>query len=601
METENDLLRAVRSLHRALSEMTLRLDVPSAALFRTERAALVRQLDDYLIPRLAAPDAPLLAVIGGPTGAGKSTLLNSVLGAAVSPSGVLRPTTRRPVLAHHPDDAAWFADNRVLSALTRTTPDDTTQTSQVDPAGEELAPAAGSPLVLVPTTAIPAGLAIVDSPDIDSVVQANRVLARHLLDAADLWLFVITPARYADAIPWDLLHQGADRGAATAVVLDRIPATALADVRPHVAALLRDRGHTQTPVFTVPETTIADDGLLSADVAAPIRSWLTAVSRDPQMRRMVIKRTLTGTVRSVQRRARALEPALAAQQDAHAELGDVVTDEFVRARERARRATVDGSLLRGDVAAQWQGFSSTRVEPLKEALHDALHVMIAAQVGLAAREVARKWRVAWGGFTLLQRNPELSDSAAQAQEHAAHAVRDWQNELQEDVAELIGEQDLRGHHYRENEAAALVTVALLGAEVIPHDSRESSPEEPAPQENVLGEQVIDVRSNAAADNNSSVLSHSSEDKTELAVRSTIDTSGIVNTELAHTARKNLESIFGAETISVLIAAATAGLQSRIDELIISDRTRFEFALDVSRGSVSSIALDHVVRMFEEVG
>jgi hypothetical protein len=49
---------------------------------------------------------------------------------------------------------------------------------------------------------IPAGLALLDAPDIDSVVVENRQLAAQLLAAADLWLFVTSAARYADAVPW---------------------------------------------------------------------------------------------------------------------------------------------------------------------------------------------------------------------------------------------------------------------------------------------------------------------------------------------------------------------------------------------------------------
>ncbi|MGW7595508.1 dynamin family protein, partial [Streptomyces rubiginosohelvolus] len=61
----------------------------------------------------------LLAVIGGSTGAGKSTLVNSLVGRRVSEAGVLRPTTRTPVLVCHPDDQHWFAGVRVLPQLTR--------------------------------------------------------------------------------------------------------------------------------------------------------------------------------------------------------------------------------------------------------------------------------------------------------------------------------------------------------------------------------------------------------------------------------------------------------------------------------------------------
>jgi glycosyltransferase involved in cell wall biosynthesis len=43
-------------------------------------------------------------------------------------------------------------------------------------------------LQLVPTAALPAGLALLDSPDIDSVLAENRVLANQLLAAADAFV-----------------------------------------------------------------------------------------------------------------------------------------------------------------------------------------------------------------------------------------------------------------------------------------------------------------------------------------------------------------------------------------------------------------------------
>ena len=42
--------------------------MPSADDARRIGAALVAQLDDYLLPRLARLDAPLLVVVGGSTG-----------------------------------------------------------------------------------------------------------------------------------------------------------------------------------------------------------------------------------------------------------------------------------------------------------------------------------------------------------------------------------------------------------------------------------------------------------------------------------------------------------------------------------------------------
>ena len=119
------LVSAVEGLRDAVEGARLPLDVTSRAPAEASRRQLLQQLDDYVLPRLRAIDAPLLAVVGGSTGAGKSTLVNSVVGAEVSRSGVLRPTTTSPVLVHHPDDRHWFADARILPGLARVTGQDT--------------------------------------------------------------------------------------------------------------------------------------------------------------------------------------------------------------------------------------------------------------------------------------------------------------------------------------------------------------------------------------------------------------------------------------------------------------------------------------------
>jgi hypothetical protein len=91
---------------------------------------------------------------------------------------------------------------------------------------------------LAPRDELPPGLALLDAPDVDSVVASNRELAAQLLQAADLWLFVTTAARYADAVPWDLLHTAQERGTALAVVLDRVPPEAVTEVGDDLRAML---------------------------------------------------------------------------------------------------------------------------------------------------------------------------------------------------------------------------------------------------------------------------------------------------------------------------------------------------------------------------
>ena len=187
------MVSALIRLREALQDTALPLDVPDAEQHHATKTEMVDQLEDYVLPRLIQIDAPLLAVVGGSTGAGKSTLVNSIVGARVTEPGVLRPTTRSPVLVHNPADAEWFTGARILPHLARTT-------GATDDTGN---------LHLVPHEAVPQGLAILDAPDIDSVEEANRSIAAELLAAADLWLFVTSAARYADQVPWGFLKAAA--------------------------------------------------------------------------------------------------------------------------------------------------------------------------------------------------------------------------------------------------------------------------------------------------------------------------------------------------------------------------------------------------------
>src|SRR6476620_5622166 len=114
------MLTALVRLRGALQGAVLPLELPGVAERRATQREMVDQLEDYVIPRVMTLDAPLLAVVGGSTGAGKSTLVNSLVGSRVTEPGVLRPTTRSPVLVHHPDDAHWFGQDRILPDLERT-------------------------------------------------------------------------------------------------------------------------------------------------------------------------------------------------------------------------------------------------------------------------------------------------------------------------------------------------------------------------------------------------------------------------------------------------------------------------------------------------
>ena len=337
------MLTALVQLRGSLQEVHLPLEVPGAAEQRTAIQELVDQLEDYVIPRLMTIDAPLLAVVGGSTGAGKSTLVNSVVGRRVTQPGVLRPTTRSPVLVHNPEDGQWFGQDRLLPDLERR------DAPTNDP----------DALQLVPADTMPAGLALLDAPDIDSVEERNRTLAAQLLAAADLWLFVTSAARYADQVPWGFLRQAAERSASVAIVLDRTPKEAIDTVSTHLARMLASRGLKDSPLFVVTEGTVDEDGLLPPELVANVRGWLDSLAHDAEARTLVVRQTLEGAIRTLTRRSFDVADAEDAQATARQRLRDDATQAYDDALEKVKVAAADGTLLRGEVLARWQEFVGT--------------------------------------------------------------------------------------------------------------------------------------------------------------------------------------------------------------------------------------------------
>jgi hypothetical protein len=447
-------LRQLRPLEAALVDLraavvpvSLPLPLPGAAEQRRAVREIASQLDDYVLPRLATIDAPLLAVVGGSTGAGKSTLVNSLVGRRVTAQGVIRPTTRAPVLVHHSSDAEWFTDDRILPGLARSSGATNSARS----------------LQLVTDDSIPAGLAILDAPDIDSVVVENRELAAQLLAAADLWLFVTSAARYADAVPWDFLNSAAERSAAVAVVLDRVPPRAMTEVPAHLGQMMSERGLGASPLFAVPETAVDDDGLLPTSAIQPIRGWLARLARDQASRAEVVHRTLNGAIGSLASRAPLLARAVDEQVDVVDQLRAEVDHSYAEAVRTIQVQTADGTLLRGEVLARWHEFVGTgeffraleqkvswlrdrivaafKGEPsgagnLKVAVESGLEALVRQEADAAAERAEASWQANAAGRDLIGRtSADLTRSSPAFEQAAARAIRDWQGAVLDLVAD----------------------------------------------------------------------------------------------------------------------------------------------------------------------
>ncbi|MDO5533354.1 MAG: GTPase domain-containing protein [Propionibacteriaceae bacterium] len=442
------LTEALVSLRDALAAVRLPLTLPGSDTAARTGRDMVTQLDDYVLPRLATLDAPLLTVVGGSTGAGKSTLVNSLVGRVVTRPGVIRPTTKSPVLVHHPDDLDFFQSDRILPGLGRS----------FDQAHDT------STLQLVAEPTLPPGLALLDAPDIDSVVAENRALASQLLAAADLWLFVTSAARYADAVPWEYLLAAAERAAAVAVVLDRVPPAAMGEVPAHLGRLMTERGLAQSPLFAVPETAVDAEGLLPDAAVSPIRTWLATLAADQASRQAVVLQTLDGAIGSLVTRSPQVAQAVDGQVEALAQLRTDAEKSYAEAVRTIGVQTADGTLLRGEVLARWQDFvgtgefmraveqkigwlrdkiwSTLKGEPpqaneVKLAVESGLEALVREEGDAAAERTEAAWAANAAGRQVLEASREdLSHSSPDFAAAVGRTIRDWQGDVLDIVSQV---------------------------------------------------------------------------------------------------------------------------------------------------------------------
>ncbi|MEU8886604.1 dynamin family protein [Streptomyces sp. NPDC048442] len=453
MDVRPQLLDALSALRDRVAAVRLPFPLPGAPRARQTRVELLAQLDDYLVPRLQDPEAPLLAVIGGSTGAGKSTLVNSLVGRRVSEAGVLRPTTRTPVLVCHPDDHHWFAGLRVLPQLTRVW--------LPERCGEELEEPAESGVLRVETSeSLPLGLALLDAPDIDSLVAANRVLAAELICAADVWVMVTTASRYADAVPWHLLRTAKEYDAMLVTVLDRVPHQVVGEVSRQYAALLTKAGLGDVPRFTIPElpeSAGGGSGLLPSTAVGPLLEWLTHRARDPAARQQAVARTARGAMDSLNARMPELAGAVAAQYAAAVRLTSAVEDAYEQEGERVRRRLQRGAVLSGDALTRWRAHPADATDgELLDSLVDSLTALLQCAVAAADEHVRAVWREEPAAAAVVPDGPDPESG-----ERIGLVVRRWRRVVEELAEEEVRELERPAAPDPET-VAALLAAALLG-------------------------------------------------------------------------------------------------------------------------------------------
>ncbi len=400
--------------------------VDDAEILRTR---VLTQIDAHLLPRAGGKNIPVVAVLGGSTGAGKSTLINSLLGGEVSAAGVVRPTTREAVLAHHPGtDVAHVP----LAELTR----------------------------MVTHDHVPPGLALIDAPDLDSYDASNRKAAAELIEAADLWLFVTTAARYGDAIPWNNLTLAHERGLQVAVVFNRVPANIRAEVRQDLMQRLAGAGLGDVPLFIVPDVG-PHEGLLPDHSVAELRDWLRLATEGEQGRG-IISRTTRGAWGALRDNLDALTRAYVRQAHALENLADTADSAASAIAVDLTTALRSGSAAVGAPTTRWLTSASAsgaladlvsrdvdRIKPgiggrktarrnaAAEALGADIHAAIRTVLGDAIHDVnariIEEWREANVGAEVLMADVPVM-TITEARQRAHDALVAWGEELDALVA-----------------------------------------------------------------------------------------------------------------------------------------------------------------------
>jgi GTPase Era involved in 16S rRNA processing len=505
---------------------------------RAERAErLRRHVTEYLAPRALNAAAPLVVVILGSTGSGKSSLFNALADRAASPSGVLRPTTRRPIAIHHPADG-----------------------------GQELLPGMASrdAVDLVADPGARRGLVVVDAPDFDSVELSNRAMAEELLEAADLVIFVTTATRYADQVPWTILGRARERGVPLLAVLNRLPPeTDDSDAVGADYRRLLERGRLadagafgRLEVVPVLEGALdAERDALDAGSVAQIRDALDRLMADDVARRALARRSLASALEGLPAAVDTLAREVDDEQAAVRELVAIADRAYGERRAALGEELGRGTFLRAEVLRQWQDFVGA----------GQVARILSQGIGRVAATIRSLFRPGPPAPAAEVREAAFSDLIALAVQHADAAARrtstDW---IDDDYGARALAVDGRLWGASSDLGDRLAADLEAWASKIGDQIR------------TLGEQRKGWAQAASIGVNAVGTS------AILAVF--FHTGGLTGAEVGITAatavvnQKLLEAIFGEANVAAFVAGARAALGTLLDAAFGDERRRFDHAL-----------------------
>ncbi len=394
-------LRSSMPLPAALADAAAALDLLLPGL-AGDTAQLARRASERirrdLLPRLSAEAPLLLAAIAGPNNVGKSTLFNALAGERLSPAHPEGGLTKQCLAVAHPDTASG-AGLLALSRRYSVVGVPAGQTPPVDVAGPV------GRLYLAEPRHLPAGLVLLDTPDMDSVVATNRERTEALLVTVDVVVFVVSRHTYQNAALVAFIREAVQHGRPWLVLYNEAADRALA-LR-HLDKLTLDVGQPPLARYWSPHEASVEAG------TAPLRP--EPLDAEPPLLAL-----LSDPLLGAQLRKRARKASL---QEAHEELLRVHAAVVAGAAEPARlRARLrDALFATGAQAALHAVPADILVEAFREELdaRSRLHRLVRTPFrGLATALTALGRRVR-RSFT-----GERSPAAVDASREADRALRD---------------------------------------------------------------------------------------------------------------------------------------------------------------------------------
>ena len=203
-----------------------------------------RLFQHKLLPQLSADGCLVVAVAGG-TNTGKSTLFNLLLRDEKSAACSTAAATCAPVLVTREERCQEGLEGRLLPGFTPfplTAPEDATRYEMPE-----------DTLWVSSSRLLPETLALLDTPDVDSIERRNWKVADQIRAAGDVVVAVLTPEKYKDARVVDFFRQAHASGRLVVPVMNKAnPRENFAAARVQLAEFAKDAALEDPVLFALP-------------------------------------------------------------------------------------------------------------------------------------------------------------------------------------------------------------------------------------------------------------------------------------------------------------------------------------------------------------